>query len=75
MHTKHTHTHTLIKFCVNVVVMCFILSRGNKTLTKKEKRTMAEYNGYIQDIIKTKKVRFLFCAIKDSTEVKAATIS
>ncbi|XP_074494178.1 uncharacterized protein LOC141769223 [Sebastes fasciatus] len=29
--------------------------RGNKTLTKKEKRTMAEYSDYIQDIVKTKK--------------------
>ncbi|XP_033476108.1 uncharacterized protein LOC117252932 [Epinephelus lanceolatus] len=29
--------------------------RGNKTLTKKEKRTMAEYSDYIQDIVKAKK--------------------
>ena len=36
---------------------------------------MAEYNDYIQDIVKTKKVRFLPCAIMDSTEVRAATIS
>lgn len=37
--------------------MLFILSRGNKTLTKKEKKTMAEYSDYIQEIVKTKKVR------------------
>lgn len=43
--------------------MLFILSRGNKTLTKKEKKMMAEYSDYIQEIVKTKKVRFLFCAI------------
>lgn len=38
------------------VVILFLLSRGNKTLTKKEKRAMAEYSNYIQDIVKTKKV-------------------
>lgn len=38
------------------VVILFLLSRGNKTLTKKEKRAMAEYSNYIQDIVKIKKV-------------------
>lgn len=38
------------------VVILFLFSRGNKTLTKKEKRAMAEYSNYIQDIVKTKKV-------------------
>lgn len=42
------------------VLMFFIFSRGNKTMTKKEKRTMAEYSDYIQDIVKTKKVRLYF---------------
>lgn len=32
-------------------------------MTKKEKKMMAEYSDYIQEIVKTKKVRFLFCAI------------
>ncbi|KAF7661984.1 hypothetical protein LDENG_00248900 [Lucifuga dentata] len=33
----------------------YFARQGNKTLTKKEKRAMAEYNDYIQDIVKTKK--------------------
>lgn len=40
--------------------MFFVASRRNKTLTKKEKRTMTEYSDYIQDIVKTKKVRCIF---------------
>ncbi|KAM8865633.1 uncharacterized protein ACB058_006821 [Synchiropus picturatus] len=43
--------------------LCYLLlhlakyfsGRGNKTLTKKEKRTMAEYSDYIQDVVKSKK--------------------
>uniref|UniRef100_A0A7N9AKD0 Si:dkey-98f17.5 n=1 Tax=Mastacembelus armatus TaxID=205130 RepID=A0A7N9AKD0_9TELE len=45
------------------VVLFLIVSRGNKTLTKKERRTMTEYSDYIQDIVKTKKVRSLFYAL------------
>jgi len=45
------HTEDVI-----IVLMFFILSQRKKTLTKKEKRTMAEYSDYIQDIVKTKKV-------------------
>lgn len=46
--------------------MFFILSQRNETLTKKEKRVMTEYNDYIQDIVKTKKVSGLlyhYCII------------
>ncbi|XP_053726875.1 uncharacterized protein si:dkey-98f17.5 [Synchiropus splendidus] len=50
--------------CVIVFgAVCYLLlhlakyfsGRGNKTLTKKEKRTMAEYSDYIQDVVKSKK--------------------
>lgn len=37
-----------------------IPSRHNKTLTKKEKKMMTDYSDYIQDVVKTKKVGFLF---------------
>ncbi|KAM9810938.1 uncharacterized protein ACB057_004903 [Neosynchiropus ocellatus] len=33
----------------------YFSGRGNKTLTKKEKRTMAEYSDYVQDVVKSKK--------------------
>uniref|UniRef100_A0A671R529 Uncharacterized LOC107704964 n=1 Tax=Sinocyclocheilus anshuiensis TaxID=1608454 RepID=A0A671R529_9TELE len=32
-------------------------SQGSKTLTKREKKQLAEYSDYIQDIVKSKKVR------------------
>ncbi|XP_075875675.1 uncharacterized protein LOC142884100 [Nelusetta ayraudi] len=31
--------------------------RGNKTLTKKEKKVMSEYSEYIQEVVKTKKAK------------------
>lgn len=40
-------------------IFYFFYSRGNKTLTKKEKRKMAEYSDYIHDIVKPKKVSFV----------------
>ena len=66
IHTLWTKTYiyTLSLSCkleMIVVVILFPLSRGTKTLTKKEKRAMAEYSDYIQDIVKTKKV----CHFKD----------
>ncbi|XP_075955490.1 uncharacterized protein LOC142957499 [Anarhichas minor] len=43
-------------FCYLLLFLAkYFAGRGNKTLTKKEKRTMAEYSDYIHDIIKTKK--------------------
>lgn len=33
----------------------YFAGQGNRTLTKKEKRAMAEYSDYIQDIVKAKK--------------------
>lgn len=38
----------------------FIRSCHHKTLTKKEKKMMADYSDYIQDVVQTKKVG-LFC--------------
>lgn len=38
----------------------FIPSRHNKTLTKKEKKMMTDYSDYIQDVVRNKKVGFLF---------------
>lgn len=35
-----------------------VLSQGNRTLTKKEKRSLTEYSDYVQDVVKAKKVRF-----------------
>ncbi|KAM3868116.1 uncharacterized protein ACN63O_007814 [Diretmus argenteus] len=43
-------------FCYLLLFLAKYFSRqGNKTLTKKEKRSLAEYNDYIQDVVKTKK--------------------
>ncbi|XP_060894074.1 uncharacterized protein si:dkey-98f17.5 [Labrus mixtus] len=43
-------------FCYLLLFLAkYFAGRGNKTLTKKEKKLMAEYNEYIQDIVKTKK--------------------
>lgn len=43
-------------FCYLLLFLAkYFAGRRNKTLTKKEKRMMAEYNDYIQDIVKTKK--------------------
>ncbi|GAA6224793.1 uncharacterized protein LOC108878697 [Lates japonicus] len=43
-------------FCYLLLFLAKYFARqGNKTLTRKEKRTMAEYNDYIQDIVRTKK--------------------
>nr|XP_040051526.1 uncharacterized protein si:dkey-98f17.5 isoform X2 [Gasterosteus aculeatus aculeatus] len=43
-------------FCYLLLFLSkYFAGRGNKTMTKKEKRTMAEYSDYIQDIVKTKK--------------------
>lgn len=38
-------------------VLFFIFSQRNITLLKKEKKTLAEYNEYIRDIVKTKKAK------------------
>uniref|UniRef100_A0A673I5T4 Uncharacterized LOC107716539 n=1 Tax=Sinocyclocheilus rhinocerous TaxID=307959 RepID=A0A673I5T4_9TELE len=35
----------------------YFASQGSKTLTKREKKQLAEYSDYIQDIVKSKKVR------------------
>uniref|UniRef100_A0A671Y7M5 Si:dkey-98f17.5 n=1 Tax=Sparus aurata TaxID=8175 RepID=A0A671Y7M5_SPAAU len=44
-------------FCYLLLFLAkYFAGRGNKTLTKKEKRAMAEYSNYIQDIVKTKKL-------------------
>lgn len=43
--------------CCCVVSSSSAFSRGNKTLTKKEKKVMTEYSEYIQEVVKTKKVR------------------
>lgn len=40
-------------------VLFFIFSQRNITLLKKEKKTLAEYNEYIRDIVKTKKVNVI----------------
>ncbi|XP_071338945.1 EH domain-containing protein 2 [Trachinotus anak] len=43
-------------FCYLLLFLAkYFAGQGNKTLTKKEKRMMAEYSDYIQDIVKTKK--------------------
>ncbi|XP_070821539.1 uncharacterized protein [Chaetodon trifascialis] len=43
-------------FCYLLLFLAkYFAGRGNKTLTKKEKRVMADYSDYIQDIVKTKK--------------------
>uniref|UniRef100_A0A8C4H6Q6 Si:dkey-98f17.5 n=1 Tax=Dicentrarchus labrax TaxID=13489 RepID=A0A8C4H6Q6_DICLA len=43
-------------FCYLLLFLAkYFAGRGNKTLTKKEKRAMAEYSDYVQDIVKTKK--------------------
>ncbi|XP_073321411.1 uncharacterized protein [Pagrus major] len=43
-------------FCYLLLFLAkYFAGRGNKTLTKKEKRAMAEYSDYIQDIVRTKK--------------------
>ncbi|XP_062273566.1 uncharacterized protein si:dkey-98f17.5 [Scomber scombrus] len=43
-------------FCYLLLFLAkYFAGRKNKTLTKKEKRTMSEYNDYIQDIVRTKK--------------------
>ncbi|XP_041643429.1 uncharacterized protein si:dkey-98f17.5 [Cheilinus undulatus] len=52
-----------VVFVITFGAFCYLLfflakyfaGQGNKTLTKKEKKVMAEYNDYIQDIVKTKK--------------------
>ncbi|XP_068167941.1 uncharacterized protein si:dkey-98f17.5 [Antennarius striatus] len=45
-------------FCYLLLFLTkYFAGQGNKTLTKKEKRRMAEYNDYIQDIVKTKKAK------------------
>ncbi|XP_035021978.1 uncharacterized protein si:dkey-98f17.5 [Hippoglossus stenolepis] len=43
-------------FCYLLLFLAkYFAGQRNKTLTKKEKRVMTEYNDYIQDIVKTKK--------------------
>uniref|UniRef100_UPI003AAB3103 uncharacterized protein n=1 Tax=Centroberyx gerrardi TaxID=166262 RepID=UPI003AAB3103 len=43
-------------FCYLLLFLAKYFARqGNKTLTKKEKRSLAEYSDYIQDDVKTKK--------------------
>ncbi|XP_071755732.2 uncharacterized protein LOC139911990 [Centroberyx gerrardi] len=43
-------------FCYLLLFLAKYFARqGNKTLTKKEKRSLAEYSDYIQDVVKTKK--------------------
>ncbi|TNN49352.1 hypothetical protein EYF80_040462 [Liparis tanakae] len=43
-------------FCYLLLFLAkYFAGQRKKTLTKKEKRTMAEYSDYIQDIVKTKK--------------------
>ncbi|XP_044052788.1 uncharacterized protein si:dkey-98f17.5 [Siniperca chuatsi] len=43
-------------FCYLLLFLAkYFAGRGNKTLTKKEKRVMTEYSDYIQDIVKNKK--------------------
>ncbi|TMS03148.1 hypothetical protein E3U43_000037 [Larimichthys crocea] len=43
-------------FCYFLLFLAkYFAGRRNKTLTKKEKRAMAEYNDYINDIVKAKK--------------------
>ncbi|CAN9513259.1 unnamed protein product [Ophioblennius macclurei] len=45
-------------FCYLLLILAKYFARQrNKTLTKKEKRTMAEYSDYIHDIVKTKKAK------------------
>nr|XP_046243274.1 uncharacterized protein si:dkey-98f17.5 [Scatophagus argus] len=45
-------------FCYLLLLLAKYFARqGNKTLTKKEKRTMAEYHDYIQEIVKSKKAK------------------
>ncbi|XP_026178588.1 uncharacterized protein LOC113139505 [Mastacembelus armatus] len=54
-----------VVFVITFGAFCYLLlflakyfaCRGNKTLTKKERRTMTEYSDYIQDIVKTKKAK------------------
>ena len=40
------------------------LSQGRQTLSKKEKRTLADYSDYIQDVVRVKKVRNNVLSIK-----------
>ncbi|KAM4617092.1 uncharacterized protein ACJ7VT_009853 [Polymixia lowei] len=43
-------------FCYLLLFLAKYFARqGNTTLTKKEKRSLAEYSDYIQDVVKTKK--------------------
>ncbi|XP_056141021.1 uncharacterized protein si:dkey-98f17.5 [Lampris incognitus] len=43
-------------FCYFLVFLAKYFARqGNKTLTKKEKRSLAEYSDYIQDVVKDRK--------------------
>ncbi|KAG7263401.1 hypothetical protein CRUP_007407 [Coryphaenoides rupestris] len=45
-------------FCYLLMFLSKYFARqGSKTLTKKEKRTLANYNDYIQDVVKLKKVK------------------
>uniref|UniRef100_A0A8C6VZ30 Si:dkey-98f17.5 n=1 Tax=Nothobranchius furzeri TaxID=105023 RepID=A0A8C6VZ30_NOTFU len=45
-------------FCyLQLFLAKYFAGRGNKTLTKKEKRKMAEYSDYICDIVKPKKAK------------------
>lgn len=44
-------------------LLLFIPSRHNKTLTKREKKMMTDYSDYIQDVVRNKKVGFLFKAV------------
>ncbi|KAF0033819.1 hypothetical protein F2P81_013885 [Scophthalmus maximus] len=44
-------------FCYLLLYLAkYFAGQRNETLTKKEKRVMTEYNDYIQDIVKTKKI-------------------
>lgn len=51
----------VILFMASCYLLLFLAKRfarqRNKTLSKKEKRTLAEYNEYIRDIVKTKKAK------------------
>lgn len=51
----------VILFMASCYLLLFLAKRfarqRNKTLSKKEKRTLAEYNEYISDIVKTKKAK------------------
>lgn len=51
----------VILFMASCYLLLFLAKRfarqRNKTLSKKEKRTLAEYNEYITDVVKTKKAK------------------